>query len=168
MWRLGYTPLRSSGRRPGCCRRRRMGRQAPDGLIGIHLNFLRTAISGGTPAGGVRAGHVGGWEERSPVFRRSGFALLSWSRSHGPRPSATAPRLTWLWRPGCSTTTRGSYCMISRAFAMATGRDTFAGDHVLDTILVRAVRLRGVRRPAYWRAGGPPCRLRRLHLSRMP
>jgi hypothetical protein len=49
---LGYTPLRRPGRRQGAAVTDAMGAQAPEGLLGIHLNFLRQAVGSviGLPA----------------------------------------------------------------------------------------------------------------------
>ena len=106
MRRLGYTRYVAQGGDVGALVTDAMGRQAPEGLLGIHLNLL---VGGAGPrrpaAGGVRAGARGARRARH-VQRRAASATSS-SRPRGRRRSATP---CWTrpsgWRPGCSTTTR--------------------------------------------------------------
>ena len=63
MHRLGYTRYVAQGGDVGAAVTDAMGRQAPEGLVGIHINLLVTAL-GGAPAGGVRAGTRGGRRAR--------------------------------------------------------------------------------------------------------
>ena len=48
MRRLGYTRYVAQGGDQGAAVTDAMGRQAPEGLIGIHMNLLVTALDGGT------------------------------------------------------------------------------------------------------------------------
>jgi pimeloyl-ACP methyl ester carboxylesterase len=49
MGRLGYTRYVAQGGDVGAAVTDAMGRRAPDGLLGIHLNLLRSALSGDFP-----------------------------------------------------------------------------------------------------------------------
>jgi hypothetical protein len=42
-------PLRRPGRRRGRLHHRRDGRQAPEGLLGIHVNLLQSGLLGSSP-----------------------------------------------------------------------------------------------------------------------
>jgi pimeloyl-ACP methyl ester carboxylesterase len=103
MRRLGYTRYVAQGGDVGAGVTDAMGRQAPEGLVGIHTNLLVTALGAPQPTDTDE-------EKRPPTrSRRSGrpAADTSWSRPGGRRRSATPssthpPR----WPPGCSTTTR--------------------------------------------------------------
>ena len=104
MQRLGYTRYVAQGGDVGASVTDQMGRQAPEGLLGIHMNLLVTTLSGAPCPRTPR--------RNAPPARRStpsGRAALvtSWSRARGRRRSVTP---SWIppsrWRPGCSTTTR--------------------------------------------------------------
>ena len=105
MNRLGYTRYVAQGGDVGAAVTDAMGRQAPEGLLGIHVNLLALAIGlkDQLPAESEqeRAAH-----KRSRRSRRTASAT-SWSSPRGRRRSATP---CWIhpsgWRPGCSTTTR--------------------------------------------------------------
>jgi pimeloyl-ACP methyl ester carboxylesterase len=103
MLRLGYTRYVAQGGDVGAAVTDAIGRQAPEGLIGIHTNLLVAVLGGPPPAESE--------EERAAAaqlatFRESGSAT-SWRWPRGRRRSATP---CWIhpspWRPGCSTTTR--------------------------------------------------------------
>ena len=103
MRRLGYTRYVAQGGDVGASVTDAMGRQAPEGLAGIHMNLLVTALGGGAMPAETE-------QERAALeqTRHSGRAAsaTSWSRPRGRRRSATP---CWIhpspWRPGCSTTT---------------------------------------------------------------
>jgi hypothetical protein len=97
-------PLRRPGRRQGAAVTDAIGAQAPEGLLGIHLNFLRQAV-----------GSVIGLPADSEA-ERAALAALSTFRTSGSgyfMDQATRPQTIgyacWIrrsrWRPGCSTTT---------------------------------------------------------------
>jgi hypothetical protein len=101
MHRLGYTRYVAPGRRRRRRRHRHVARQAPEGLIGIHLNLLVTAL-GGAPSTNTT-------EERAAAA-----ALNEWIQTgkgyfieQATRPRSGTPCWTHRspWRPGCSTTT---------------------------------------------------------------
>ena len=106
MDRLGYTRYVAQGGDVGASVTDAMGRQAPEGLLGIHLNLLAGAIGHRrSTAGGIRAGTRGA--RRAQRRSRRTASATSWSSPPGRRRSATP---CWIhpsgWRPGCSTTTR--------------------------------------------------------------
>ncbi len=103
MHRLGYTRYVAQGGDVGAAVTDAMGRQAPEGLVGIHMNLLVTVLAGPsrrTPRRNALR------PMRSPRSGRPASATSS-SRRRGRRRSATP---CWIhpspWRPGCSTTTR--------------------------------------------------------------
>jgi pimeloyl-ACP methyl ester carboxylesterase len=86
MRRLGYTRYVAQGGDVGAFVADQMGRQAPEGLAGIHLNLLQTALVGSSPPGESE-------KERAALdalatFNTSGRATSS-SRPRGRRRSAT-------------------------------------------------------------------------------
>ena len=104
MHRLGYTRYVAQGGDVGALVTDLMGRQAPEGLVGIHMNLLTAVLAGHQPAESE--------QERAAAdgrSRRSGrtASATSWRWPRGRRRSATP---CWIhrsrWRPGCSTTTR--------------------------------------------------------------
>ena len=104
MRRLGYTRYVAQGGDVGAAVTDAMGRQAPEGLAGIHMNLLVTALGGGAHAGGHRAGTRGARAdqdipgERLRLLPRAGHAAAD-DRLR-PAGFTRSP-----WRPGCSTTT---------------------------------------------------------------
>jgi hypothetical protein len=103
MARLGYGRYVAQGGDEGAGVTDNMGRQAPAGLVGIHMNLLVPAL-GGAPNRRTPTRSA----PRPPRWLPSGQPALatSWSRPRGRRRSATP---CWThpspWRPGCSTTT---------------------------------------------------------------
>jgi hypothetical protein len=105
MHRLGYSRYVAQGGDVGAAVTDAMGRQAPDGLLGIHTNLLVPALGIGQAPGGVRAGSAPR-AMRSPTFRATGFGYFL---EQATRPQ-TIGYACWIHpsrsRPGCSTTTR--------------------------------------------------------------
>ena len=104
MHRLGYTRYVAQGGDVGAAVTDAMGRQAPEGLLGIHMNLLVTVLGGPqrrrSPSRNARR------PTSSPHSGRAASAT-SWRWPRGRRRSATP---CWIhpspWPPGCSTTTR--------------------------------------------------------------
>jgi pimeloyl-ACP methyl ester carboxylesterase len=134
MRRLGYTRYVAQGGDVGASVTDAMGRQAPEGLAGIHMNLLVTALAGAS-ADGIRAGTRG----RSSSSPRSGRAAsaTSWSRPPGRRRSATR---CWIhpspWRPGCSTTTPTPTTRSPAPSSTGSRPGASPGTTVLDNITV--------------------------------
>ena len=105
MRRLGYTRYVAQGGDVGAAVTDAMGRQAPEGLLGIHMNLLvaALAIADQLPAESEQERAA---RDALATFTRTASAT-SWSSPRGRRRSATP---CWIhpspWRPGCSTTTR--------------------------------------------------------------
>ena len=104
MNRLGYTRYVAQGGDVGAAVTDLMGRQAPEGLLGIHLNLLVTVL-GGPPSADTE-------QERAALdaarhLPAGAASATSWRWPRGRRRSATP---CWIppspWRPGCATTTR--------------------------------------------------------------
>jgi pimeloyl-ACP methyl ester carboxylesterase len=75
MRRLGYAGYVAQGGDQGAAVTDAMGRQAPEGLLGIHLNLLRTALTGADslPA---ETGQEGAARAAVGTFRTSGFGYF--------------------------------------------------------------------------------------------
>jgi pimeloyl-ACP methyl ester carboxylesterase len=133
MRRLGYTRYVAQGGDQGAAVTDAMGRQAPDGLAGIHLNFLREALAS---AGGLPAGSE---EERAALaaintFRTSGSGYFL---EQATRPQTIgyalldSPVALAAWMLDHDT---DSYYKISRAFTGGPPSGNLTRDHVLDNI----------------------------------
>ena len=102
MNRLGYTRYVAQGGDVGAAVTDLMGRQAPEGLLGIHVNLLVTVL-GGPPSGDTE-------QERAALdalatFQQDGFAYFL---EMATRPQTIGYALLDSpspWRPGCATTT---------------------------------------------------------------
>jgi len=133
MRRLGCTRYVAQGGDQGAAVTDAMGRQAPAGLAGIHLNFLREALgnASGLPADSeqeraalaaistFRTSGSGYFLEQATRPQTIGYALLD-------SPAALAA-----WMLDHDT---DSYCKISRAFLDGQPAGNLTRDHVLDNI----------------------------------
>jgi pimeloyl-ACP methyl ester carboxylesterase len=133
MRRLGYTRYVAQGGDQGAAVTDAMGRQAPEGLLGIHLNFLREALSS---AGSLPADSA---EERAALaaistFRTSASAYLQ-EQSTRPQTIGYAlldsPVALAAWMADHDT---DSYYKISRAFVDGQPAGNLTRDHILDNI----------------------------------
>jgi pimeloyl-ACP methyl ester carboxylesterase len=133
MRRLGYTRYVAQGGDQGAAVTDLMGVQAPEGLLGIHLNFLRSALANvsGMPArsdeeraaaaaiNSFRTGGSGYLQEQATRPQTIGYALLD-------SPVALAA-----WMLDHDT---DSYYKISRAFVDGQPAGGLTRDHILDNI----------------------------------
>lgn len=132
MRRLGYTHYVAQGGDVGAIVTDAMGRQAPEGLLGIHMNLLATALGdAGLPAeseaeraaldalGTFRATGFGYFLEQATRPQTIGYALLD-------SPVALA---AWLLDHDTD-----SYYKISRAFVDGQPSGGLTRDHILDNI----------------------------------
>ena len=133
MGRLGYTRYVAQGGDQGAAVTDEMGRQAPPGLLGIHMNLLRTALAG---AGSQPTGSD---EERAAAdavttFRTSGFGYFL-EQSTRPQTIGYAlldsPIALAAWMLDHDT---DSYYKISRAFLDGQPTGNLTRDHILDNI----------------------------------
>jgi pimeloyl-ACP methyl ester carboxylesterase len=103
MHRLGYPKYVAQGGDVGAAVTDTMGRQAPEGLIGIHTNLLVTVLAGPQP---TESDEERAAQAQLDTFRTSGFGYFL-EMATRRRRSATP---CWIhpspWRRGCSTTTR--------------------------------------------------------------
>ena len=160
MRRLGYTRYVAQGGDVGAAVTDAMARQAPDGLIGIHLNFLRTALAdpnpGPTDTDGEQAAvkalatfrtqGIGYFLEQTTRPETIGYALLD-------SPVALA---SWLLDHDTD-----SYDKIAHAFLDGQPSGNLTRDHVLDNITLYWLTGTGASAARlYWEngqsAGGTP------------
>jgi len=103
MRRLGYTHYVAQGGDQGAAVTDAMGRQAPEGLAGIHTNLLVTALGGGAMPAETEQERAA--LEQTKTFRATGFGYFL---EQATRPQTIGYALLdspTRWRPGCSTTT---------------------------------------------------------------
>ena len=153
MRRLGYTRYVAQGGDVGAAVTDAMGRQAPEGLLGIHTNLLVPALGGGrhcrrTPRRNAPR------STRSPHSGRPASAT-SWSRPRGRRRSATP---CWIhpspWRPGCSTTTRTATTRSPAPSSTGSPSGNLTRDHILDNITLYWLTGTGASAArSYWESG---------------
>jgi pimeloyl-ACP methyl ester carboxylesterase len=133
MHRLGYTRYVAQGGDQGAGVTDAMGRQAPDGLVGIHMNLLRTALGdvSGLPAESE--------QERAAIaavatFRQSGFGYFL---EQATRPQTIgyalldSPVALAAWMLDHDT---DSYDKIARAFVGGQPTGNLTRDHILDNV----------------------------------
>ncbi len=153
MKRLGYSRYVAQGGDVGALVTDAMGRQAPDGLVGIHLNLLAGAlgIADRLPAGSEqeRAAHAA-----LATFGRSGFGYFL---EQSTRPQTIGYSLldspvglaAWLLDHDTD-----SYYKISRAFVDGEPVGNLTRDHILDNISLYWLTNTGASAARwYWEAG---------------
>ncbi|MBV9413368.1 MAG: epoxide hydrolase [Solirubrobacterales bacterium] len=153
MRRLDYTRYVAQGGDQGAAVTDAMASQAPDGLIGIHLNFLRQAL------GNVGAMPADSEEERAAVaaintFRTSGFGYFL---EQTTRPQTVgyalldSPVALAAWMLDHDT---DSYHKISRAFLDDEPAGNLTRDHILDNITLYWLTGTGASAArSYWEGG---------------
>jgi pimeloyl-ACP methyl ester carboxylesterase len=151
MHRLGYDRYVAQGGDVGAAVTDLMGRQAPDGLLGIHMNLLVTVLAGPPPAESE--------EERAAAdqlasFREDGFAYFL---EMATRPQTIgyaqldSPVALAAWMLDHDT---DSYYKISRAFVDGEPVGNLTREHIVDNIAL--YWLTGTGAPAarsYWEDG---------------
>ncbi len=131
MRRLGYTRYVAQGGDVGAGVSDAMGRQAPEGLLGIHMNLLVTALGGPQPADTE--------QERAAAaalaeFQATGFAYFL---EMATRPQTIgyalldSPVALAAWMLDHDT---DSYYKMSRAFVEGQPTGNLTRDHILDNI----------------------------------
>jgi pimeloyl-ACP methyl ester carboxylesterase len=152
MPRLGYTRYVAQGGDVGAAVTDAMGRQAPDGLIGIHTNLFVPGLAGGTfpketeeeraaaQAGATfRATGFGYFLEQTTRPQTIGYALLD-------SPVALAA-----WMLDHDT---DSYYKISSAFVDGKPSGNLTRDHILDNITTYWLTATGASAArSYWESG---------------
>jgi pimeloyl-ACP methyl ester carboxylesterase len=133
MRRLGYTRYVAQGGDVGAAVTDNMGRQAPAGLAGIHMNLLLAGLGGGYPSLNTSA------EERAALaavttFRTSGNGYLI---EQNTRPQTIgyalldSPVALAAWMLDHDT---DAYYKITRAFVDKQPSGGLTRDHILDNI----------------------------------
>src|SRR5690348_923448 len=151
MHRLGYDRYVAQGGDQGASVTDAMGRQAPEGLLGIHTNLLVTALAGPQPTETE--------EERAAAaqlatFRQSGFGYFL---EQATRPQTIgyalldSPVALAGWMLDHDT---DAYYKISRAFVDGQPSGGLTRDHILDNITLYWLTGTGASAArSYWESG---------------
>ena len=152
MRRLGYTRYVAQGGDVGASVTDAMGRQAPEGLAGIHMNLLVTTLGGAMPP-------VESEQERAAAaaiatFRASGFGYFL---EQATRPQTIgyalldSPLALAAWMLDHDT---DAYYKISRAFVDGQPSGGLTRDHILDNITTYWLTGTGASAArSYWESG---------------
>jgi pimeloyl-ACP methyl ester carboxylesterase len=153
MHRLGYTRYVAQGGDVGAIVTDAMGRQAPEGLLGIHMNLLVTTLAASAPPPGDTE------EERAALdaiatFRTSGFGYFL-EQSTRPQTIGYAlldsPVALAAWMLDHDT---DSYEKISRAFLDGEPAGHLTRDRIVDNITLYWLTGTGASAArAYWELG---------------
>jgi len=131
MHRLGYTRYVAQGGDVGAAVTDAMGRQAPEGLLGIHMNLLVTVLGGPQPAESEQERAAA---DQFATFRESGFGYFL---EMATRPQTIgyalldSPVALAAWLLDHDT---DSYYKISRAFVDGEPAGNLTRDNILDNI----------------------------------
>jgi pimeloyl-ACP methyl ester carboxylesterase len=133
MGRLGYTRYVAQGGDVGAAVTDAMGRQAPDGLLGIHMNLLLAGLGGGYPSPDPSPAERAALDAIT-TFRTSGNGYLI---EQNTRPQTIgyalldSPVALAAWMLDHDT---DAYYKISRAFLDGQPSGGLTRDHILDNI----------------------------------
>jgi pimeloyl-ACP methyl ester carboxylesterase len=131
MHRLGYTRYVAQGGDVGALVTDVMGRQAPEGLVGIHMNLLVTVLAGPQPAESEQERAAA---DQFATFRESGFGYFL---EMATRPQTIgyalldSPVALGAWLLDHDT---DSYHKISRAFVDGEPAGNLTRDNIVDNI----------------------------------
>jgi pimeloyl-ACP methyl ester carboxylesterase len=132
MHRLGYTRYVAQGGDVGASVTDQMGRQAPEGLLGIHMNLLVTTLSGAPVPENTEEERAA--REAINTFRASGFGYFL-EQSTRPQTIGYAlldsPVALAAWMLDHDT---DAYYKISHAFVDGEPSGNLTQDHILDNI----------------------------------
>jgi pimeloyl-ACP methyl ester carboxylesterase len=134
MRRLGYTRYVAQGGDQGAAVTDAMGRQAPAGLAGIHMNLLVTALGGGPMPADTEQERAA--LEQTKTFRATGFGYFL---EQATRPQTIgyalldSPAALAAWMLDHDT---DAYEKITRAFVDGQPSGGLTRDHILDNITV--------------------------------
>jgi pimeloyl-ACP methyl ester carboxylesterase len=153
MDRLGYARYVAQGGDQGAAVTDNMGRQAPEGLLGIHMNLLRTALGGAT---GLPAESE---QERAALdaintFRQSGFGYFL-EQTTRPQTIGYAlldsPVALAAWMIDHDT---DSYYKISGAFLEGQPSGGLTREHIVDNVTLYWLTGTGASAArSYWEGG---------------
>jgi Epoxide hydrolase N terminus len=154
MGRLGYTRYVAQGGDVGAAVTDAMGRQAPEGLVGIHLNLLVTVLAGPQPTESEQERAAA---EQLAIFRESGFGYFL---EMATRPQTIgyalldSPVALAAWMLDHDT---DSYDKITRAFVDGEPAGNLTRDHIVDNVtLFHHVPWRDLAVPAQLGRAGLP------------
>jgi pimeloyl-ACP methyl ester carboxylesterase len=152
MHRLGYTRYVAQGGDQGAGVTDAMGRQAPEGLAGIHMNLLVTALGGGPMPADTEQERAA--LEQTKTFRATGFGYFL---EQATRPQTIgyalldSPVALAAWMLDHDT---DAYYKISRAFVDGQPSGGLTRDHILDNITLYWLTGTGASAArSYWEAG---------------
>src|SRR5262250_3212955 len=152
MRRLGYTHYVAQGGDVGASVTDQMGRQAPEGLLGIHMNLLVTGLAGGTHSSSTE-------EEKAALaalatFRASGFGYFL---EQATRPQTIgyalldSPVALAAWMIDHDT---DSYQKIARSFTGGQPSGGLTREHIVDNITLYWLTSTGASAArSYWEEG---------------
>src|SRR6516165_3409929 len=152
MPRLGYTRYVAQGGDQGAAVTDAMGRQAPEGLAGIHMNLLVTALGGGAMPAETDQERAA--LEQTKTFRATGFGYFL---EQATRPQTIgyalldSPLALAAWMLDHDT---DAYYKIARAFTGGQPSGGLTRDHILDNVTVYWLTGTGASAArSYWEAG---------------
>jgi pimeloyl-ACP methyl ester carboxylesterase len=152
MHRLGYTGFVAQGGDQGASITDAMGRLAPEGLLGIHVNLLVTALGGGAMPAETEQERAA--LEQTQTFRTSGFGYFL---EQATRPQTIgyalldSPVALAAWMLDHDT---DAYYKISRAFTGGQPSGGLTRDHILDNITLYWLTGTGASAArSYWDSG---------------
>ena len=152
MRRLGYTRYVAQGGDQGAAVTDAMGRQGPEGLAGIHMNLLVTALGGGAMLAETDQERAA--LEQTKTFRATGFGYFL---EQATRPQTIgyalldSPVALAGWMLDHDT---DAYYKISRAFTDGQPSGGLTRDHILDNITVYWLTGTGASAArSYWESG---------------
>ena len=132
MHRLGYTRYVAQGGDVGAAVTDAMGRQAPEGLVGIHMNLLVTVLAGGPMPSESEEERAA--LEQTNTFRATGFGYFL-EQSTRPQTIGYAlldsPVALAAWMLDHDT---DAYYKIAGAFVDGKPSGNLTRDHILDNI----------------------------------
>ena len=151
MHRLGYTRYVAQGGDVGALVTDVMGRQAPEGLLGIHMNLLVTVLAGPQPSETEQERAAA---DQFATFRESGFGYFL---EMATRPQTIgyalldSPVALGAWLLDHDT---DSYYKISRAFVDGEPAGNLTRDHIVDNVTLYWLTGTGVSAArSYWEDG---------------
>jgi pimeloyl-ACP methyl ester carboxylesterase len=152
MRRLGYTRYVAQGGDVGAAITDAMGRLAPEGLLGIHMNLLVTALAGGPMPAETEEEKAA--LEASQTFRATGFGYFL---EQATRPQTIgyalldSPVALAAWMLDHDT---DAYYKISSAFVEDRPSGNLTRDHILDNITTYWLTGTGASAArSYWESG---------------
>jgi pimeloyl-ACP methyl ester carboxylesterase len=151
MSRLGYTRYVAQGGDVGASVTDAMGRQAPQGLVGIHMNLLVTVLAGPQPTESEQERAAA---DALATFRTSGFGYFL---EQATRPQTIgyalldSPVAMAAWMLDHDT---DSYQKISRAFVDGQPAGNLTRDHIVDNVTLYWLTGTGASAArSYWESG---------------